>query len=154
MSSDEKIPNADVQPFSELALDLQAGLVGVWQLIVVPVHTPCARRACRRTGPGDELTRIETGCDDALGRGCGSAQAEPSPEVNPLAHQRRWQKRCSIDKVQLPAASVSPFPDHGQHDAGDKARDRLLISGDKEEGHVLAIKEKPKPGPDHRLAVR
>src|SRR5262249_12427754 len=89
VSSDKKIANADVQSFPELALDLQAGLVGIRQLIVVPVHPACPGRACRRTGPGDERARIEAGCDYALGSGRGGTQTESSPEVDSLAHQRR-----------------------------------------------------------------
>src|SRR5262249_3390516 len=55
---------------------------------------------------------------------------------------------------QLPTAGVCPLPNHRQHDAWNKARNCLLISSDKEEGHVLSIKENPEPGPDHRLAIR
>src|SRR5262245_9421420 len=122
--------------------------------MVVPRKPSGADRAGRRAITGKKYARVEAGCNDALRGGGGRAEAEAAAKIYSFTDERRGQKCRGVDQVQLPTPGLGAPSNHRKIYPGYEPGHCLLITSDKEEGHVVAIEEEPVAGANHRLAVR
>src|SRR5262245_56274245 len=153
--ADEEIPGADRQPSAQCPVDLQAGLMSVRKLVVVAGQPSGPGGAGGRTISSQKYSRIGPRGDDAPDRARGSAKAETGKSLDASdTPNRRRQESRRIDQIQLPASGLGPPTNHRQSYARKEARNRLLIPGNEEEGHVVAIEKQPVAGATYGLIVR
>src|SRR5882672_4327327 len=118
--------------------------MGIRKPVVVASQSSGPGGAGGRTVAGQKYSRISPRGDDAAGRASGRAQAETGEGFDASGTcDRRRQEGRRVNQIQLPASSLGAIANHRKSYPRNETWNCLLIPGNEEEGHVVAIEKQP-----------